>query len=172
MELVSRLYLDPFQAHSRAFWIVQGRNTNLEVPRSSNLFFFTVCNLIPGSKAPVSPAPQASPLGCCSCAWVAPGGTRAPGRRGRGRCTKAPASHRRAQGRCRRVQGQNRRGLQGRSMKELMVLCRTRRRKSLQTGLSLRQRRRGSQNCRQRDVASPLQIGIRTTIDALWVTKT
>ena len=39
MELVSRLYLDPFQAHSRAFWIVQGRNTNLEVPRSSNLFF-------------------------------------------------------------------------------------------------------------------------------------
>ena len=39
MELVSRLYLDPFQAHSRAFWIVQGRNTNLEVLRSSNLFF-------------------------------------------------------------------------------------------------------------------------------------
>ena len=40
MQLVSRLYLDPFQAHSRAFWIVQGRNTNLEVPRSSNLFRF------------------------------------------------------------------------------------------------------------------------------------
>ena len=151
-------------------------------PRSSKelkLVFFAVCNLIPGSKAPVSPAPQASPLGCCSCAWVAPGGTRAPGRRGRGRCTKAPASHRRAQercrraqGRCRRVQEQNRRGLQGRSMKELLVLCKTRRRKSLQKGLSLRQRRRGSQSCRRRDVASPLQIGIRTTIDALWVTKT
>ena len=40
MELVSRLYLDPFQAHSRAFWIVQGRNTNLEVLRCSNLFRF------------------------------------------------------------------------------------------------------------------------------------
>ena len=144
-------------------------------PRSSKelkLVFFAVCSLIPVSQAPVSPAPQASPPGCCSCAWVAPGGTRAPGRRGRGRCTKAPASHRRAQGRCRRVQGQNRRGLQGRSMKELLVLCRTRRRKSLQKGLSLRQRRRGSQSCRRRDVASPLQIGMRTTIDALWVTKT
>ena len=124
------------------------------------------------TKAPGSPAPQASPLGCCSCAWVAPGGTRAPGRRGRGRCTRALASHRRAQGRCRRVQGQNRRGLQERSMKELLVLCKTRRRKSLQKGLSLRQRRRGSQSCRRRDVASPLQIGIRTTIDAFWVTKT
>ena len=127
--------------------------------------FFTVCSLIPVSKAPVSPAHQASPPGCCSCAWVAPGGTRAPGRRGRGRCT-------RAQERCRRVQGQNRRGLQERSMKELLVLCKTRRRKSLQKGLSLRQRRRGSQSCRRRDVASPLQIGIRTTIDAFWVTKT
>ena len=94
-----------------------------------------------------------------------PGGTRAPGRRGRGRCTRAPASHRRAQERCRR-------GLQERSMKELLVLCKTRRRKSLQKGLSLRQRRRGSQGCRQRDVASPSQIGVRTTIDALWVTKT
>ena len=164
MQLVSRLYLDPFQAHSRAFWIVQGRNTNLEVPRSSNLFRFQF------PKPLVSPAPQASLPGCCSCAWVAPGGTRAPGRRGRGRCTKA--SHRRAQGRCRKVQGQNRRGLQGRRMKELLVLCRTRRRKSLQKGLSLRQRRRGSQSCRRRDVASPSQIGVRTTIDALWVTKT
>ena len=57
-------------------------------------------------------------------------------------------------------------------MKELVVLCKTRRRKSLQKGLSLRQRRRESQSCRQRDVASPLQIGIRTTIDAFWVTKT
>ena len=143
-------------------WKFQGAQTCL----------LTVCRLIPVSKAPVSPAPQASPLGCCSCAWVAAGGTRAPGRRGRGRCTKAPASHRRTQGRCRKVQGQNRRGLQGRSMKELLVLCRTRRRKSLQKGLSLRQRRRGSQSCRRRDVASPSQIGIRTTIDALWVTKT
>ena len=143
-------------------WKFQGAQTCL----------FTVCSLIPGSKVLGSPAPQASPLGCCSCAWVAPGGTRAPGRGGRGRCTRSPASHRRAQGRCRRVQGQNRRGLQERSMKELLVLCKTRRRKSLQKGLSLRQRRRGSQTCRQRDVASPLQIGIRTTIDAFWVTKT